>query len=86
MKLVTGNGIYLHVMDEIAPVTLGIGKLELHVFLDKCVPEIFVNEGEVCLTYIVQAAEDDEGIAAFAEGGEANLASLDVWEMRPIYI
>ena len=67
------------------PFTLaGDETLNLHVFLDASVIEIFANE-RACLTCRIYPSRPDSlGLGAFARGGKARLKSLDVWEMRPI--
>jgi len=58
--------------------------LKLRVFLDASVIEIFAND-RVCLTSRIYPSRPDSlAFDAFAQGGEARLKSLDVWEMRPI--
>ena len=58
--------------------------LTLHMFLDKCVLEVYVN-GRACFTRALYSPSEDLGMAAFAEGGDAVLERLDVWRMRPVW-
>jgi len=64
---------------------LGEGEtLKLRVFLDGSVIEVFAN-GRACLTARVYPTRPDSlGVGLVARGGNAQLKSLDVWEMRPI--
>jgi beta-fructofuranosidase len=58
--------------------------LQLRVFLDGSVMEVYAN-GRTCLTgraYPTRA--DSLGLRPFARGGKARLVSMKVWEMRPI--
>ena len=59
--------------------------LKLHVFLDKSLMEVFVNDGRECVTRVIYPEEGDLGIELFASGGSARLRSLDVWKMRGIW-
>ncbi len=58
--------------------------LTLHVFLDKSVLEVFVNEGRTAMTRIIYPPDHAGGVEFFAEGGSAQVVSLDVWEIKPI--
>ena len=58
--------------------------LKLHVFIDKSVLEIFINDGATCVTRVEYPGEKDLGVSVFAENGSATLKSLDAWKMKPI--
>jgi beta-fructofuranosidase len=59
--------------------------LELHVFLDKSVMELFINGGRACVTRVNYPGSDDLGISVFAEDGGVMLKSLDLWQMQPVW-
>ncbi len=60
--------------------------LELRVFLDRSVIEIFANGGRACLTSRVYPSRDDSlGIALYAVGNRARVTRLDVWELASIW-
>jgi beta-fructofuranosidase len=61
------------------------GKLKLHVFIDKSVLEVFVNDGATSVTRVEYPGENDLGVSVFAENGKVTLKSLDAWEMNPIW-
>ena len=63
----------------------GAEALELRVFLDRSVMEIFANGGLGCIARIIYPPREDKTIALFAEGGSATVRSLDVWQMKPIW-
>jgi beta-fructofuranosidase len=58
--------------------------LKLRVFLDASVIEIFANDRACLTSRIYPTRSDSLGIGVFARGGNANLKTLDVWEMQPI--
>jgi beta-fructofuranosidase len=60
-------------------------RLTLQIFLDKSVMEVFVNDGQVCVTRVIYPPAEDLGVALFAEGEGAKIETLDVWEMKPIW-
>ena len=55
--------------------------LRLHLFLDGCVMELFLNE-RACVTRAIYSPGEDLGVAAFAEGGSVELIRLDAWELK----
>ena len=59
--------------------------LKLHVFLDKSVLEVFINDGLTSVTRVVYPGEKDFGVSVFAENGRVSLQSLDAWEMNAIW-
>ena len=59
--------------------------LKLHVFLDRSVMEVFVNDGRSVATPIIYPNEGDLGLAVFARGGTARLRSLSAWKMKSIW-
>jgi len=58
--------------------------LTLHVFLDKSVMEVFVNDGRQAVAKVIYPPEKDVGIELFAAGGTANIKSVDIWQIKPI--
>jgi sucrose-6-phosphate hydrolase SacC (GH32 family) len=59
--------------------------LKLHVFLDKSVMEVFVNDGSASVTRVEYPGEKDLGVIAFCEDGRATLKSLDIWQLNRIW-
>ena len=59
--------------------------LDLHIFLDKCVLEVFASDGRVAMTRIVYPPLEDQAVALFAEGGAAHVDRLDAWRMKGIW-
>ena len=59
--------------------------LNLRVFLDKSIIEVFVN-GKLCVsTRVYPSLKNSTGISLRAQGSDANLLSLDYWNMQNIY-
>jgi len=65
-----------------APVDMVAGRLKLHVLVDRSSLEIFAGRGEVNMAYCFLPPADDRGVKVFAEGGEATVRSLDVWDLK----
>lgn len=56
--------------------------LELRVFVDRSIVEVYAN-GRFALTErIYPTREDSAGVALAAVGGDALLRSLDLWELQ----
>lgn len=71
---------------EIAPVVLEKDeKLKLHVFVDKSVVEVFVNDKQAISVRVYPGREDSHGISLRSQGGDAELISLNFWQMKSIY-
>ncbi len=59
--------------------------LDLRIFVDGSLLEIFTADGRLCLTSRVYPTRaDSTGLALLADGG-AQLKQLDIWEMNSIY-
>jgi beta-fructofuranosidase len=61
------------------------GRLNLHIFIDRSVVEIFAN-GHTCLAgRIYPARADSLGVGLLALKGLARLVSLDIWQVKSIW-
>jgi beta-fructofuranosidase len=57
--------------------------LNFHIFLDRSVVEVFVNN-RLCLTHqAYPTREDSNGIVVFTKGGTVNVPKLDAWKIHP---
>jgi beta-fructofuranosidase len=80
------DGQTLAVMDTYVPLELTPHKrVTLQVFLDKSVMEVFVNDGQACVTRVIDPPAENLGVVVFAEGGGARVESLAVWELGSIW-
>lgn len=60
-------------------------KINLRIFMDKSVVEVFVN-GRQCIAARVYPGRDDSiGVSIRAQGQSSELISLDAWQMKDIY-
>ena len=75
----------LNVAGTDVPLTLSSGRLKLHVFIDKSVLEVFINDGVASVTRVEYPGENDLGVSVFAEEGTATLESLNAWNMKSIW-
>lgn len=59
--------------------------LDLQIFIDHSSVEVFVNQGETCLTSRIYPPTEGRGIALYAENGKAYCQSFNHWQMASIY-
>ena len=59
--------------------------LQLHIFVDRSVVEVFANNRQCLTKRIYPARQDSRGVQLFARGGTAKLKSMDVWDMAAIW-
>ncbi|MDA0712227.1 MAG: GH32 C-terminal domain-containing protein, partial [bacterium] len=59
--------------------------LSLRIFIDKSVVEVFVNGKQCLATRVYPDRPDSVGISLRAQGQSAELRSVDLWQMKPIY-
>jgi beta-fructofuranosidase len=70
---------------HVAPLALGSDEpLRLHIFLDRSVLEVFVNERVSITSRIYPTRPDSLGVALLAERANARLLGLDAWQMHAI--
>lgn len=71
---------------ETAPVLLQEEEpLKLRVFIDRSVVEVFVNGKQCVAIRVYPDRPDSQGVSLRSQGREAQLKSLDAWEMKSIY-
>ncbi len=59
--------------------------LTLRVFVDKSVVEVFANNKQCVAMRVYPGREDSVGVSLRAQGQEAELKSLDAWQMKSVY-
>ncbi len=70
----------------IAPFLLSPGEsIKLRVFVDKGLVEVFVNGKQALSTNVNPSREDSKGVSIKSQGQDAELISLDAWQMKGIY-
>ena len=71
---------------ECAPFDLAVGELlELRVFLDRSILEVFANSRRYMAVRVHPGRGDSLGVRVRAHGSAAVLRSLDAWQMRTIW-
>ncbi len=59
--------------------------LQLRIFIDRSVVEVFANGKQCVAVRVYPGREDSTGVSLRAQGGDAELRSLDAWQMENIY-
>jgi len=71
---------------ETAPVFIDRNEtLNLRVFVDRSVVEVFVNGRQCVAMRVYPGREDSVGVSLRSRGRDALLKSLDAWHMKNIY-
>jgi fructan beta-fructosidase len=60
-------------------------KLQLHVYYDNSIVEIFVNGGEAVFTTQIFTDINNNGIELFSLGGKSKFSNLSLWEMKSVW-
>ncbi len=59
--------------------------LKLRIFIDKSVVEVFANDRQAVAMRVYPGLKRSTGVSLRAQGSEAELISLDAWQMKSIY-
>ncbi len=69
---------------EAAPFELKAGEpLDLRVFVDKSVVEVFANDRQAITRRVYPTRADSVGVTLFSSGGPAKVPTLEAWDMMP---
>jgi beta-fructofuranosidase len=63
----------------------GNAPVELRIFIDRSVVEVFVNGRQYLALRVYPGREDSVGVSLRAQGNDAELISLDAWQMKSIW-
>jgi beta-fructofuranosidase len=72
------------ITQQVAPFEINPGeKVNFHIFADRSIVEVFVND-RICVTQRIYPTRDDsQGIKLFAKGGDVKITELNAWKMQP---
>jgi beta-fructofuranosidase len=71
---------------EVAPVAIPLDEpFRLRIFVDRSVVEVFVNSRQCIAVRVHPSRPDSLGVSLLAQGQNAELKSLDAWQMGSIY-
>jgi sucrose-6-phosphate hydrolase SacC (GH32 family) len=67
------------------PVLLKNKKLQLRIFYDHSIVEIFVNDGEAVLTAQLFSDDANNGVELFSNGGRSVVVFIKWWDIKSIW-
>ena len=71
---------------ETAPVMIAQGEtVKLRIFIDRSVVEVFVNGKQCVAARVYPGLEGSVGVSLRAQGQDAELKSLDAYQMKSVY-
>ena len=68
-----------------APIPLDNGHLRLHLFVDESSVETFAQDGLITLSAQTFGSAQDDGVALFADKGDAKLVHLEIYSLASIW-
>ena len=68
-----------------APLPAVNGKINLHIFFDKSIVEVFANDGQAAMTAQLFPAAADNGIELFSTGRKVIFNSVQCWTIKPVW-
>lgn len=68
-----------------APLAARDSRVKLHVFVDACSVEVFVNGGERVFTVLVFPSADSRGVQFFNRGNGSKIDGLNVWTLKSVW-
>ena len=60
-------------------------KLQLHIYFDNSIAEVFVNDGIAAFTAQIFPAEKDMGIELFSKDAKSTFSNLTLWQMKRVW-
>ncbi len=60
-------------------------KLQLHIYYDNSIAEIFINNGEAVFTAQIFTDQNDNGIELFSNGIKSKFSNLNIWQMKSVW-
>jgi fructan beta-fructosidase len=65
-----------------APLAARDAKVKLHIFVDACSVEVFVNDGEKVFTLLVYPSAGSRGVEFFGPEMGAKIVALNIWNLK----
>ena len=67
------------------PLVLSNKQVQLHIFFDHSIVEVFANNGEAVLTAQIFPAASADGIELFSSGGKSTVTKASIWKIKSIW-
>jgi sucrose-6-phosphate hydrolase SacC (GH32 family) len=72
----------LTALERSAPLEPTDGRIRLRILVDRTSLEIFAGDGRISMASCFLPEADNKRLAVYADGGQAKIRSLNVWEMK----
>ena len=79
------NKTFASINKAISKIQLPDGKLKWHIYFDKSIVEIFVNDGEAVFTTQVFAEENENSVQLFSTKGKSKFEYVNIWNIKSIW-
>ena len=79
------NKIFASINTSSAKIPLHNGKLKWHIYFDKSIVEIFVNDGEAVFTTQIFPEENENNIQLFSNNGNTKFDHITFWNLKSIW-
>jgi sucrose-6-phosphate hydrolase SacC (GH32 family) len=70
---------------HVAPWAATTGKVKLHIFVDACSVEVFVNDGEQVFTDLVFPSAVSRGVEVFGPATGTKIRALETWALKSVW-
>lgn len=68
-----------------APLSSPDGRVKLHIYVDACSLEVFVNDGEKVFTVLVFPSADSRGVELFGPKNNVRVTALNIWTLKSVW-
>lgn len=72
----------LTALERSAPLEPANGRIRLRILIDRTSLEIFAGDGRISMASCFLPEAENKRLAVYADGGQAKIRSLNVWEMK----
>ncbi len=62
------------------------GVLDLHVFIDRSVIELFANLGRVVITRLLSQERVEMEVTLYSEYGECGIVACEMWDLKSVWV
>ena len=76
------NAAFARLTKYEGPVDLQNGKLDLDIFIDHSIVEVFANRGELVMTTQIFPDPSNDGIALFSDNAKNTFTKIEYWQIR----
>jgi len=68
-----------------APLAVRDAQVKLHIFVDACSVEVFVNDGDRVFTVLAYPSADSRGVQFFGPEADTKLGAVEAWTLKSVW-